>query len=47
MKENGNTRMTRNRQIKDEKGLEIAGKHDLTGLLPPAGNYELRITEGE
>jgi hypothetical protein len=48
MKEDGKTRMTRNRQTKGEKGLEIVGKHDLTGFLPPpTGNYELRITRGE
>jgi hypothetical protein len=34
MKENRKTRMTRNRQITGEKGLKVAGKHDLTGLLP-------------
>jgi hypothetical protein len=35
MKENEKTRMTRNRQMTGEKGLEVVGKHDLTGLLPP------------
>jgi hypothetical protein len=47
MKEDGKTRMTRNRQTKGEKDLEVVGKHDLTGFLPPAGNYELRITNYE
>jgi hypothetical protein len=34
MNENKKTRMTRNRQTKGKKGLEVVGKHDLTGLLP-------------